>query len=452
MLIKNQNTLVFRQFGLRLLTLQKNKKMISYDTELQSNVYNFLFEKILQLGVSEKLAHGINSVVLLLVVALLLYFVDYFLRRIFQVIVIRFTRKSKTKFDDYLIQNKVLKNLTHFIPFVIAKQTLPLIFVGFPRWTHITLLITDVFIILTVGLIINGIMKSFRDHFKTQKAFADKPLDSYMQLITILIYFVCGVIIFSELTGKSPLAFLVSLGAASAILMLIFKDTILGFVASIQVSANDMVRVGDWVEMPKYGADGDVLSINLNTVKIRNWDKTITTVPTYAFINDSFKNWRGMSESGGRRIKRTINFKISSFKFCDEEMLNRFKKYRLIRDYIIEKEKEIAEHNAKLGDVDMSSVNIRRLTNIGVFRIYADRYISQKPEIHKEMTAMVRQLQPTSQGLPLEIYCFTKDVRWAFHEKVAADIFDHLLTVASEFELEIFEEPSGADFAKLLKD
>jgi miniconductance mechanosensitive channel len=426
--------------------------MISYDTELQSNVYNFLFEKILQLGVSEKLAHGINSVVLLLVVALLLYFVDYFLRKIFQVIVIRFTRKSKTKFDDYLIQNKVLKNITHFIPLVIAKQALPLIFAGFPKWTEATLLITDVFVIITFGLIINGIMKSFRDHFKTKKAFADKPLDSYMQLITILIYFVCGIIIFSELTGKSPLAFLVSLGAASAILMLIFKDTILGFVASIQVSANDMVRVGDWVEMPKYGADGDVLSINLNTVKIRNWDKTITTVPTYAFINDSFKNWRGMSESGGRRIKRTINFKISSFKFCDEEMLNRFKKYRLIRDYIIEKEKEIAEHNAKLGDVDMSSVNIRRLTNIGVFRIYADRYISQKPEIHKEMTAMVRQLQPTSQGLPLEIYCFTKDVRWIFHERIAADIFDHLLTVASEFELEIFEEPSGADFAKIIKD
>src|SRR5690606_32022756 len=191
----------------------------------------------------------------------------------------------------------------------------------YPMCSNVTILIIVFFIILTVGLIINEIMKSFRDHFKTKKAFVYKPLDSYMQLISILIFFVCGIIIFSELTGKSPIAFLVSLGAASAILMLIFKDTILGFVASIQVSANDMVRVGDWVEMSKYGADGDVLSINLNTVKIRNWDKTITTVPTYAFINDSFKNWRGMSESGGRRIKRTINFKISSFKFCDEEML-----------------------------------------------------------------------------------------------------------------------------------
>lgn len=426
--------------------------MILNDTELQSDIYNFLFEKILQLGISEKIAHGINSIVLLLLVAILLYFMDYFFRKIFQVIVIRFTRRSKTKFDDYLIRNKVLKNLTHFIPLVIAKQALPLIFAGFPKWTETTLLITDVFVILTFGLIINGVMKSLRDHFKTKKAFTDKPLDSYTQLISILIFFVCGIIIFSELTGKSPIAFLVSLGAASAILMLIFKDTILGFVASIQVSANDMVRVGDWVAMPKYEADGFVLSINLNTVKVQNWDKTITTVPTYAFINDSFKNWRGMTESGGRRIKRTINFKISSFKFCDEEMLTKFKKYRLIRDYITEKEQEIAQHNAKLGDVDMISVNIRRLTNIGVFRIYADQYISQKPEINKEMTAMVRQLEPTSKGLPLEIYCFTNDVRWVFHEKAAADIFDHLLTVASEFELEIFEEPSGADFAKILKE
>lgn len=420
--------------------------MIYNNTELQSDVYNFLFEKVIQLGVGEKVAHSINSVVLLLGVALLLYFIDYFFRRIFQVIVIRFTRRSKTKFDDYLIQNKVLKHLTHFIPLVLAKQALPLIFAGFPKWTQTTLLITDIFVILTFGLIINGILKSFRDLFKTQKAFADKPLDSYMQLLTILIFFICGIVIFSELTGKSPIAFLVSLGAASAILMLIFKDTILGFVASIQVSANDMVRVGDWVEMPKYGADGFVLSINLSTVKVQNWDKTITTVPTYAFINDSFKNWRGMTESGGRRIKRTINFKISSFKFCDEQMLEKFKKYRLIRDYIIEKEKEIAQHNAKLGDANMVSVNIRRLTNIGIFRVYADNYILEKPGVNSNMIAMVRQLQPTSQGLPLEIYCFTSDVRWVYHEKVAADIFDHLLTVASEFDLEIFEEPSGSDF------
>src|SRR5690606_6962216 len=323
------------------------------------------------LGLSEKVAHSINSVLLIIALGLVLYVVDYLFRRVLLIFILKAVRKTKTKFDDFLVQNKVVKYFMHIVTIVIAKQFLPLIFVGFPKWIDVTMKFTDIILIINIGIFVNGVIKSVRDWFKTKKAFEDKPLDSYMQLISILIFFVCGIIIFSELTGKSPIAFLVSLGAASAILMLIFKDTILGFVASIQVSANDMVRVGDWVEMSKYGADGFVLSINLNTVKIQNWDKTITTVPTYAFINDSFKNWRGMSESGGRRIKRTINFKISSFKFCDEEMLTKFKKYRLIRDYIIEKEQEIAEHNAKLGDVDMISVNVRRLTNIGVFRIYA---------------------------------------------------------------------------------
>lgn len=337
----------------------------------------------------------------------------------------------------------------HIVTIVIAKQFLPIIFVGFPKWINATMKLTDVILIITIALLANGFIKSVRDWFKTKKAFEDKPVDSYVQVVSIFVFFVCGILIFSSLTGKSPITFLVSLGAASAILMLVFKDTILGFVASIQVSANDMVRVGDWVEMPKYNADGDVLSINLNTVKVQNWDKTITTVPTYAFITDSFKNWRGMTNSGGRRIKRAIHFKMSSFKFCDEQMLERFKKYRLIKDYILEKEEEVAKHNAGLGDAGMTAVNIRRLTNIGVFRIYTDRYLRQNPEINQKMTIMVRQLQPTSKGLPLEIYCFSADVRWVFYEKTQSDIFDHLLTVAKEFGLEIFEEPSGSDFSKL---
>lgn len=418
------------------------------DTEIQGEIYSRLFDKILLLGFSEKISHFINSVIILLGVALVLYIVDFLLRKVLMLFILRAVRKTKTKFDDFLIYNGVVKNLIHLVTIIIAKQFLPVIFVGFPEWTQATIKITDIFLIITSGLLINGVFKSFRDLFKTKKAFEDKPLDSYMQVISILILMVCGIFIFSSLTGKSPIYFLLSLGTASAILMLVFKDTILGFVASIQVSANDMVRVGDWVAMPKYDADGFVLSINLNTVKVQNWDKTITTVPTYAFITDSFKNWRGMFSSGGRRIKRTITFKISSFKFCDEEMLVRFKKYRLIKEYIIEKEKEIAEHNTKLDSEDAVSVNIRRLTNIGVFRVYAEKYISEKPGIHKDMIAMVRQMEPTSKGLPLEIYCFSSDVRWIYYEKITADIFDHLLTVASEFELEIFEEPSGSDFAK----
>lgn len=419
-------------------------------SRLQSEVYSWLFEKLLSTGLSEKFAHAINSVLLLILLAILLYVADIFLRKFFLLFVLKAVRKTRTRFDDFLVRNKVIKYFMHILTIILAKQFLPLIFVGFPRWIEATMKFTDVVLIITISLFVNGIIKSIRDWLKLKKAFEEKPVDSYAQVVSIFVFFVCGILIFSTLTGKSPITFLISLGAASAILMLVFKDTILGFVASIQVSANDMVRVGDWVSMPKYDADGDVLSINLNTVKIQNWDKTITTVPTYAFITDSFKNWRGMTSSGGRRIKRTINFKISSFKFCDEQMLEKFKKYRLIRDYIIQKEEEIAKHNQQLGDASMIAVNIRRLTNIGVFRVYADNYILEKPEINTKMTAMVRQLQPTSKGLPLEIYCFTSDVRWAYHERIAADIFDHLLTVASEFELEIFEEPSGSDFTKLI--
>ncbi len=420
--------------------------------EMQSEVYSWLFEKLLNVGLSEKMAHSINSILLLIAVGILLYAVDFLFRKILLLSLIKTIRKTKTKFDDYLLDHKVVKYFIHIVTIVLAKQFLPLIFVGFPRWINATMKLTDVILIISVGLLVNGIVKSVRDWFKTKKPFEDKPLDSYAQVVSIFVFFVCGIIVFSTLTGKSPITFLVSLGAASAVLMLVFKDSILGFVASIQVSANDMVRIGDWVSMPKYGADGDVLSINLNTVKVQNWDKTITTVPTYAFITDSFKNWRGMTNSGGRRIKRSIHFKMSSFTFCNEEMLERFKKYRLINDYILEKEQEIAKHNIALGENNMIAVNIRRLTNIGVFRIYTDRYLRQNPEINQNMTIMVRQLEPTSKGLPLEIYCFTADVRWVFHEKAMSDLFDHLLTVAKEFGLEIFEEPAGSDFRGLITE
>jgi miniconductance mechanosensitive channel len=239
------------------------------------------------------------------------------------------------------------------------------------------------------------------------------------------------------------------MGAMTAILLLIFKDTILGFVASIQMSVYDMVRVGDWIAMPKYDADGDVMSINLSTVKVQNWDKTITTIPTYAFITDSFKNWRGMSNSGGRRIKRAIYLKVSSFCFCDNEMLEQFKQYTLIRDYILQKEIEIKKSNSSLIDNESNPVNIKSLTNIGVFRVYAENYLLSNPKINTEMTTMVRQLDPTSQGMPLEIYCFTYEKEWGKHEVIKSDIFDHLLTITSQFQLEVFEEPTGRDFRNI---
>jgi len=421
------------------------------DIQIQSDIYSWLFEKLLSFGFSEQLSHYINSIVLLVFLATFLYGIDYLFRLVLRKIVRKAVQKTKTKFDDYLIKNNVVKYFIHTFIAVIARFFLPIIFVGFPKWTNATIKITDIVLTLAIGLLINGIFKTIRDWLNDKKSLEDKPIDSYMQVISIVIFFVCGISIYSIITEESPTKFLISMGAASAILMLIFKDTIMGFVASIQVSANDMVRIGDWVEMPKYGADGDVMSITLNTVKIRNFDKTITTVPTYAFITDSFKNWRGMSESGGRRIKRSIHLKMSSFKFLQPEDLEQFKKYRLIKDYIIEKEQEINQHNQQIEE-NQIVVNVRRLSNVGVFRTYAEHYLRENNRINQKMTIMVRQLAPTSKGLPIEIYCFTNDVRWIYFEKIMADIFDHLLTIIPEFKLEIFEEPSGADFMKMISE
>ena len=415
---------------------------------VHSKVYEWMFNNLSSLGLSEQTTHVFNAVILMVLLVAVLYVIDYIFRRILLITVSKLVSKSKTVFDDYLFKHKVFKYLVHIISITVIRFFIPIIFIGFPQWTSVAIKLTDVVMIITIGVFANGIVRTIRDYLRTKKAFVDKPLDSYAQVVAIFIFFVCGIIVFTTLTGKSPYAFLISLGAASAVLMLVFKDTILGFVASVQVSANDMVRVGDWVEMPKYGADGDVLSINLNTVKVQNWDKTITTVPTYAFISDSFKNWRGMQESGGRRIKRAIYLKMNSFRFLEEEDLEKFKKYRLLKDYVLQKEKEIEEHNKGI-EAEFISANVRRLSNVGMFRVYVNNYLKEVEGVNKDMTIMVRQLAPTPHGLPMEIYCFTNDIRWLYYEGIVADIFDHLLTIVREFDLEVFEEPTGADFLKI---
>lgn len=415
---------------------------------VHSKVYEWMFNNLSNLGLSEQTTHVFNAVILMVLLVAVLYVIDYIFRRILLITVSKLVSKSKTVFDDYLFKHKVFKYFVHIISITVIRFFIPIIFIGFPQWTSVAIKLTDVVMIITIGVFANGIVRTIRDYLRTKKAFVDKPLDSYAQVVAIFIFFVCGIIVFTTLTGKSPYAFLISLGAASAVLMLVFKDTILGFVASVQVSANDMVRVGDWVEMPKYGADGDVLSINLNTVKVQNWDKTITTVPTYAFISDSFKNWRGMQESGGRRIKRAIYLKMNSFRFLEEEDLEKFKKYRLLKDYVLQKEKEIEEHNKGI-EAEFISANVRRLSNVGMFRVYVNNYLKEVEGVNKDMTIMVRQLAPTPHGLPMEIYCFTNDIRWLYYEGIVADIFDHLLTIVREFDLEVFEEPTGADFLKI---
>ncbi len=414
-----------------------------------SITYNWVVEKIASTGLEANMVNILSSAILVMAAAILLIIVDYLTRKILRTIFTKIIRKSATKWDDYFLDNKVIKHFSHLIPLLLAQQILPEIFVGFPAFTIFLTKLLAILLMLTVLAIVIGILKTGRDILKNSNAFIDKPVDSYLQVIQIFLYFISGTLIFSVITGNSPWSFLVSLGAASAILMLVFKDTILGFVASIQVSANDSVRVGDWIEMSKYGADGDVLQINLNNVKIQNFDKTIVTIPTYTLLSDSFKNYRGMQQSGGRRIKRAINIKISTIRYLDEQEIAELSKIQLLAPYIAERQMEIAEFNAKNNTDSSILVNGRRMTNIGLFRAYIERFAKNNPDIHQKMTMMVRQLAPTEHGVPLELYMFTSSTQWIFFENAMSDVFDHLFAAIKYFDLEVFESPASDDIRKL---
>ncbi len=358
--------------------------------------------------------------------------------------------RTRVTWDDVLVEKRVFDKLAHIVPAIVINYGAPYVFGDFPEMIPTVVLITDIYIIAIVVWSVNSVLTSITKILGDTKAFRDKPLSSYSQLAKIIVYLIGGVLIFSLLLGQSPLAFLGAMGAATAIILLIFKDAILGFVASIQMSVYDMIRVGDWVSMPKYDADGDVIAINLTTVMVQNWDKTITTIPSYAFISDSFKNWRGMSESGGRRIKRSILIKISSVKFCDPDMVERFSKIELIQDFVQQRQTEIDRYNEEKKVNKSVLINGRHMTNVGVFRRYAQAYLAAHPKVNQEMTAMVRQLEPTEHGLPIEIYCFSADKAWVNYEGIQADIFDHLLAAIPAFDLQVFEDPSGADFSAFL--
>ena len=421
-----------------------------FDKNLQSDVYNWSLQFVQQLGLTNYSTYILNSLILTIACCIILYGVDFILRKVFLLLLTDIIKKSKTQLDDLLIHNKVLQYLTHVIPFLIAKTAIPLIFTGFPNWIKSALKITDVLLIITICILFKNILKAFRDLLRTKSAFADKPLDSYIQVANIIIYFISGILIYSVTTGDSPKSFLVSLGAASAVLMLVFKDTILGFVASIQVSTNDMVRVGDWIEMTKYGADGHVIQINLNTVKVQNFDKTITTIPTYALISDSFKNYRGMQNAGGRRIKRAINLKISSIRFLEEDEIEKLKQIEILKPYIENRTKEINDFNNSISFDDSVKVNGRRMTNIGLYREYIKQYTSRNPNIHKDYHFIVRQMQATEYGLPIELFMFTTTTVWGEYENIIGDIFDHLFAVVPYFNLEIFELPASDDLRHLI--
>ena len=397
-------------------------------------------------GLSESWAGTINMIILLLVVLIVLFVLDYFLRKMIVGIFNRLSLLSKSKFDDLMVKNKVPRNIAHIIPVVLAYKAIPEIFQDFHNAEIFFSKTIEVFGIVLFLWVVRSLLNTFKDFLKSLASLRDKPIDSYIQVFMIFAWSIGLFYAFSIISGIELWKFLTALGTASAVIILIFKDTILGFVASIQVSINDMVRIGDWITFEKYGADGDVIEINLATVKVQNFDKTITTIPTYALISDSFKNWRGMEDSGGRRIKRSLIIKQDSIKFLTKDDIEALKKIELIRTYLTNRSKDIDAYNTEK-EIDKSLlINGKNLTNVGVFRKYIDTYINSHSGINKDMTIMVRQLPPSSQGLPIEIYAFSRDKRWANYEYIMADIFDHLLAAVPYFKLEGFELPSSTNF------
>lgn len=365
-------------------------------------------------------------------------------RKILVVIVHSFAVKTKTTWDDHLLNNKFFSVLAYLLPLLFMDSILKIVFYAYPKWEHFFNKVFGLVILYAIMIAINRALKSVKDWLGESDLFKDKPLQSYYQVIKILVVFVFIILMFSQLTNKSPLFFLTSLGAMTAILLLVFKDTIMGFVSSIQLSVNDMVRIGDWVTMDKFGADGDVIEINLTTVKIQNFDFTITTIPTYSFISDSFKNWRGMKESDGRRIKKSMKIKIDTVKIADEQLLNKLAKVNILTSYIHEKQEEIRKYNAEhVGEHVDVLMNGRSQTNLGLFRKYIELYLKKNKLINQKMTVQVTQLQSTETGVPIQLYCFSKSKESMVYEELQADIFDHLFAVVKEFDLEIFEIPSG---------
>ena len=400
---------------------------------------HYFYQYFLELGLSEISAKYLNMTVLLLIMLIVIVIIDLVIRKFLLTLFTRLSEKTKTHFDDYVVENKVPRNVAHIIPMLIALEFVPIALADFDYLENLVEKGLLVFSILLTIWVIRSFVKAVRDYLNTKDNLKDKPINSYVQVVLIIVWSIGLLSAFAIITGIPFYKFITTLGAASAVILLIFRDTIMGFVASLQVSINDMVQNGDWITFEKFGADGDVIEINLATVKVQNFDKTITTIPTYALISDSFKNWRGMENAGGRRIKRAVIIKQSSICYLSQEKIEALKKIELISDYLETKSTDISEHNEKNEVNKELLINGRNLTNIGVYRKFVESYIENHSAINKEMMIMTRQLAPTSQGIPIEIYAFSKDKRWQNYEYIMADIFDYIIAAVPYFDLEIFE-------------
>ena len=390
------------------------------------------------------------NMLLLFVIALVgIFIVDLIVRTILRFISARIASTTKSNFDDLLISNRVPANTAHVPALYLVHESIPIVFHDFEN-LHIILEKTTTIIAIILGLwIVRSLLNTLKSYFKTLPRLKDKPIDSYIQVFMIFAWSAGILLAIAVVIELSLTKFIAGFGTISAIILLIFKDTILGFVASIQVAINDMVRIGDWITFEKYGADGEVIEINLATVKVQNWDNTITTIPTYAMISDSFKNWRGMTNSDGRRIKRHMLIKQNSIKYLTDEDIERLKGIQIIESYLTNMQQKIEQYNTANNADKSLLINGRNLTNVGVFRKFIQTYLEQHSAINDQMLLMARQLQPTAEGIPIEIYCFSKDKRWQNYEYVMSDLFDHFLAAVPYFDLEIFEFPDNSTFKSL---
>ena len=394
--------------------------------------YEEIIKFLTSKGLSELVSQGLATLIIIASITLVVIVINFITKKVILSFFKRIAKSTSSSFDDLLIKNKV-PGLLSYIP------SLFFLFWIIPTYSNTLYLLIEAFTVILFILTVRAILNTVKDYFKSSDSLKHIPVDSYIQVIMIFIWFVGIILILSVLTGREVGTFLASLGALSAIIILVFRDTILGFVSSIQITVNDTVRIGDWITMKGSNADGNVIEVNLSTVKVQNFDNTITTIPTYKLVSDSFINWRGMSESDGRRIKRSLLIKPSSIKFLDDEEIESLKKIHLLSDYIKKIHKEIKSYNSS-NQVDKSMlINGRNLTNLGIFREYVQRYLKEHPDTNDNLTMMCRQLQPTAQGIPIQIYAFSKDKEWTKYEALTSDIFDHLLSSVKYFNLECFE-------------
>lgn len=410
------------------------------------DLLNWAYKILRSMELSHTTALYGNLVANIIVICITAYIIDIVARKVLVFALGIVAVRSKTTFDDFLVNNKTSSYLGHLFPLLFIYEIVPLALKDFVYWESLFSKGITLFIILLSLWIIRSILNALKDYLKQQPSYNDKPIDSYIQVIMIVLWIFAITAIVMRMYNLTFVYLLGTFGAISAIILLIFRDTILGFVASIQVTVNDMVRIGDWITFEKFGADGDVIEINLATVKVRNFDNTTTMIPTYSLISDSFRNWRGMQTSGGRRIKRHILIKANSVRFIHNDELSELKKIQLLTSYLEHRQADIEKYNTQ-NNVDKTlSINGRNLTNLGLFRKYINSYIERHPGVNKDMTIMCRHLQPTEKGIPIEIYVFTTDKRWINYEYIMADIFDHIIASVAYFDLELFELPSGKGY------